>query len=73
MQTFGVHGIDHPLSARAEFDLKDATVSFFQSRLGVDPETVGFRTSGSNDVTQHAFVRQQIVRMFVLCCACISL
>ena len=55
-------GIDHPLSARAEFDLEDATVSFVQSRLQVDPATVGVRKTFTNDVTQHAFVNQQIVR-----------
>ena len=54
-------GIDHPLSARAEFDLEDATVSFVQSRLQVDPATVGVRKTFTNDVTQHAFVNQQIV------------
>ena len=56
-----MNGVDHPLSARSEFDLKDATVSFIQSRLDVQPDAIGFRTGFSNDVTQHAFVRQQIV------------
>lgn len=41
--------------------MKDATVSFIQSRLNIHPDTVGFRTGFSSDVTQHAFVRQQIV------------
>ncbi|KAH9850436.1 Fungalysin metallopeptidase-domain-containing protein [Lenzites betulinus] len=59
-ETFGVEGVPHPLSARDDFDVKDATVSFIQSRLGVQPETVGFRTSFENDVAHHAFVKQQI-------------
>lgn len=61
-QTFGVEGIAHPLSARDEFVVKDATVSFVQSRLNVHPDTVGFRTSFENDVAHHAFVKQQVVR-----------
>ena len=61
LQTFGVDGVDHPLAARAEFDLKDATVSFIESRLNVKPETVGFRSGFASDVGQHAFVRQEIV------------
>ncbi|RDX50703.1 hypothetical protein OH76DRAFT_1348486 [Lentinus brumalis] len=60
LETFGVNGVDHPLSARGEFDLKDATVSFVQSRLNVQPDTIAFRTGFSSDITQHAFVRQQI-------------
>ncbi|KAJ8481442.1 hypothetical protein ONZ51_g5966 [Trametes cubensis] len=60
LETFGVGGIDHPLSTRDEFDVKEATVSFIQSRLNVHPDTVAFRTSFANDVAQHAFVKQQI-------------
>ncbi|KAL1942280.1 hypothetical protein VTO73DRAFT_6344 [Trametes versicolor] len=59
-ETFGVEGIAHPLWARDEFDVKDATVSFVQSRLNVHPDTVGFRTSFENDVAHHAFVKQQV-------------
>ncbi|TBU26937.1 Fungalysin metallopeptidase-domain-containing protein [Dichomitus squalens] len=59
-ETFGVNGIDHPLSARDEFDLKDATVSFIQSRLNIDADSISFRTGFSSDVAQHAFIRQQI-------------
>ena len=55
-------GVDHPLSAQDEFDLQDATVAFIQSRLNVHPDAVGFRKGSISDVTQHAFVRQQIVR-----------
>ena len=65
-QTFGKDGIDHPLSARAEFDLEDATVSFVQSRLNVDPATVGVRKTFSSDITQHAFVNQHIVSSFIV-------
>ncbi|OJT07219.1 Extracellular metalloproteinase 5, partial [Trametes pubescens] len=59
-ETFGVEGIAHPLSARDEFDVKEATVSFIQSRLNVHPDTVSFRTSFENDVAHHAFVEQQV-------------
>ncbi|KAI0641703.1 Fungalysin metallopeptidase-domain-containing protein [Trametes meyenii] len=59
-ETFGVDGIDHPVSTRADFDVKDAAVSFIQSRLNVPPETVVVKASSSNDVAHHAFVNQQI-------------
>ena len=62
-QTFGVDGIDHPLSARAEFSLEDAAVSFVQSRLNVTSDVVAYRTGYSNDVVQHAYIHQQIVRL----------
>ena len=61
-QTFGVDGIDHPLSARAEFSLEDAAVSFVQSRLNVTSDVVAYRTGYANDVAQHAYIHQQIVR-----------
>ncbi|KAI0667554.1 Fungalysin metallopeptidase-domain-containing protein [Trametes maxima] len=59
-ETFGVDGIDHPISARDDFDVKDATVAFIQSRLNVQPKDITFRTSSSNDVAHHAFATQQI-------------
>ncbi|KAI0075127.1 hypothetical protein K474DRAFT_1676603 [Panus rudis PR-1116 ss-1] len=58
-ETFG-EGIDHPLSKRAEEDLKDATISFIQSHLNVNPDTISFKSGFANDVAQHGFVRQQI-------------
>ncbi|KAI0641704.1 Fungalysin metallopeptidase-domain-containing protein [Trametes meyenii] len=59
-ETFGVDGIDHPISARDDFDVKDAAVSFIQSRLNLQPEDIKFTTSSSNDIAHHAFVTQQI-------------
>ncbi|KAI0822089.1 Fungalysin metallopeptidase-domain-containing protein [Trametes gibbosa] len=59
-ETFGVDGVAHPVSTRGDFDVRDATISFVQTRLGVHSDTVGFRTSFENDVVHHAFVRQQI-------------
>ena len=62
-QTFGVSGVDHPLSVRDQFNLKDAAVSYIQSRLNVSGDAVDLRKVFTNDVTQHAFVLQQIVRI----------
>ncbi|PIL32515.1 hypothetical protein GSI_05218 [Ganoderma sinense ZZ0214-1] len=59
-QTFGIDGIDHPLSARAEFSLEEAAVSFVQSKLNVTPNAAAYRTGYSNDVAQHAYIHQQI-------------
>ena len=56
-------GVDHPLSKRGDFDIQDATVSFIESKTGFKSDGVNFRTSYSSDVTQHAYVRQQIMSM----------
>lgn len=65
-QTFG-EGIDHPLAKRAEDDLESAAISFVQSHLSVNPDTISFKSGFANDVAHHAFVRQQIVRPFSSC------
>nr|VWO94078.1 Extracellular metalloproteinase 1 (EC (Fungalysin MEP1) [Ganoderma boninense] len=57
-ETFGVDGIDHPLSARAEFSLEDAAVSFVQSKLNLTSDSAAYRTGYSNDVVQHAYINQ---------------
>ncbi len=57
-----MNGIDHPLSARAEFSLEDAALSFVQSRLNVTSDAAAYRTGYTNDVVQHAYIHQQIVR-----------
>ncbi|KAI0260276.1 Fungalysin metallopeptidase-domain-containing protein [Gloeopeniophorella convolvens] len=60
-ETFGVEGIDHPLSRRDDaFDIKDASVSFLTSKLGISKDSVNFRTSAEAQVSQHAFLQQQI-------------
>ena len=61
LQTFSVDGVDHPLSKRGDFDIRDATMSFIQSKTGFKADGVNFRTSFSSDIAQHAYVRQQIV------------
>ncbi|KAK7687007.1 hypothetical protein QCA50_009506 [Cerrena zonata] len=58
-ETFG-EGIDHPLAKRAEDDLESAAISFVQSHLSVNPDTISFKSGFANDVAHHAFVRQQI-------------
>ncbi|KAI0785688.1 Fungalysin metallopeptidase-domain-containing protein [Abortiporus biennis] len=58
-ETFG-EGIDHPLAKRAADDLKSAAISFVQSKLGVSADSISFKSGFSNDVAQHAFVKQQI-------------
>ena len=59
---FGVDGIDHPLSARAEFSLEDAAMSFVRSKLNITSDVAAFRTGYSNDIVQHAYIHQNIVR-----------
>nr|VWO99013.1 Extracellular metalloproteinase 4 (EC (Fungalysin MEP4) [Ganoderma boninense] len=59
-ETFDVDGIEHPVSARGEFSLEDAAVSFVQSRLNITSAAAAFRTGYANDVVQHAYIHQQI-------------
>ncbi|KAI9442787.1 hypothetical protein BJY52DRAFT_1420949, partial [Lactarius psammicola] len=58
---FGVEGLDHPLARRAgNFDIKTASVSFLASKLGIQQNDIQFRTSAKAEVSQHAFLKQQI-------------
>ncbi|KAI9453869.1 Fungalysin metallopeptidase-domain-containing protein [Lactarius psammicola] len=58
---FGVEGLDHPLARRAgNFDIKAASVSFLASKLGIQQNDIEFRTSAKAEVSQHAFLKQQI-------------
>ena len=61
-QIFGAEGLDHPLSARAEFSLEDAAMSFVQSKLNITSDGAAYRTGYASDVGQHAYIHQQIVR-----------
>ncbi|KDR76592.1 hypothetical protein GALMADRAFT_67220 [Galerina marginata CBS 339.88] len=51
-------GIDHPLSKRAKFSLKDAAIAFVGSRLSKSPASVAFKSGFAGDVSQHAFLTQ---------------
>ena len=54
-------GVEHPLSKRDGFDIKDATVAFAELKTGVNSENIHFRVSSDSDIAQHAYLRQQIV------------
>jgi len=57
-ETFGA-GIDHPLQARADEDLRQSAISFVSQRLSIDPSTVNLRTQADTETTTHAFLVQQ--------------
>ena len=60
LQTFGA-GIDHPLAKRADESLEDAAVSFVHSRLGLNTDSVTYKSGYSGEVAKHAFVKQTFV------------
>lgn len=63
-QTFD-QGIDHPLSKRdVPATPKDAALSFLASRLGVDSESLSYRTGYSGEAAHHVYVKQKIVSQF---------
>ncbi|PPQ79236.1 hypothetical protein CVT24_007530 [Panaeolus cyanescens] len=51
-------GIDHPLSKRDVFSLKDAAIAFAGSRLSMDHSAITFRSGFEGDVAHHAFLKQ---------------
>jgi extracellular elastinolytic metalloproteinase len=56
-EPFGA-GIDHPMRQHASEDIKSAAISFAQSHLGLDDNTVEFQSGFSSDTTQHAYLNQ---------------
>lgn len=65
LQTFGA-GVDHPLSKRDNPDLKESAISFLQSHLGVNPETISYKSGYSGETARHVYVKQTHVRVFLL-------
>ncbi|KDR76559.1 hypothetical protein GALMADRAFT_246955 [Galerina marginata CBS 339.88] len=51
-------GIDHPLSARADWNLKDAALAFVGSHLSLDQGSISFKSGFSGQAALHAYVKQ---------------
>ncbi|CAA7257401.1 unnamed protein product [Cyclocybe aegerita] len=56
-EAFG-SGIDHPLSRRQRFDIKDAAKAFVCSRLSVRPAAVSFRSAYTGDKIHYTYLKQ---------------
>ncbi|KAJ3513999.1 hypothetical protein NLJ89_g2624 [Agrocybe chaxingu] len=56
-EAFG-SGIDHPLSKRQRFDIKDAAKAFICSRLSVRPAAVSFKSGYTGDKTHYTYLKQ---------------
>ncbi|KAJ7683040.1 hypothetical protein B0H14DRAFT_2655054 [Mycena olivaceomarginata] len=67
LKTFG-DGIEHPLRKRAEASIEDRALAFIQAHLDVQADAVSFKCSCAGEVSDHVFVHQAIVRMFLLSC-----
>jgi extracellular elastinolytic metalloproteinase len=65
LQTFGA-GVDHPLSKRDDADIEESAISFLQSHLGVDPETISYKSGYSGETAKHVYVGQTQVRISLL-------
>jgi len=64
LQTFGT-GIDQP-GARSQGGLQASAVSFVQSRLGVDSNSISYNAGYSADAGQYAYVKQYHVCILIL-------
>ncbi|KAF4616615.1 hypothetical protein D9613_008897 [Agrocybe pediades] len=51
-------GIDHPLSKRADFTLKDAALEFVKSHLSLDSGAITFKSGFSGESAKHAYIKQ---------------
>jgi extracellular elastinolytic metalloproteinase len=60
-ETFGA-GIDHGISKRADASLEERALAFMQAHLGVPAEAVAFGSGFASEFSDHAFLRQVIVR-----------
>ncbi|KAJ3514000.1 hypothetical protein NLJ89_g2625 [Agrocybe chaxingu] len=56
-QTFDT-GIDHPLSKRADFDLKDSAIAFVGSRLSLDSSAIRYKSGFAGQASSNAFLKQ---------------
>ncbi|CAA7257402.1 unnamed protein product [Cyclocybe aegerita] len=51
-------GIDHPLSKRADFDLKDSAIAFVGSRLSLDSSAIKYKSGFAGQASSNAFLKQ---------------
>ena len=63
VQTYGTDGLDHPLAKRDNFDIQSAAKAFVSSKLNVTADNVHYNTGYSADVSHHAYIKQQAVRI----------
>ncbi|KAG8743260.1 hypothetical protein FRC10_012304 [Ceratobasidium sp. 414] len=61
-ETYGVDGVDHPLTKRGIKDASSvaAAKSFLESKLGVSADAVGHRSGSRSDIAEHEYFRQQL-------------
>lgn len=64
-QTFG-KSADRPVHKRAGDDLKGDAIAFVESHLKLGPDSVAFKSGYVNDIAKHAYLKQVIVRIFLL-------
>ncbi|KAF9008256.1 Fungalysin metallopeptidase-domain-containing protein [Cyathus striatus] len=57
-ETFGVDGLDHPLSKRADPSIEESTLAFLESYLNIDASDVKYKSGYSGEVTKQAYVKQ---------------
>lgn len=62
-ETYGVEGVDHPLTKRGIKDAGSAAAAkaFLESKLGVSADALSHRSGSSSDVADHEYFHQQLV------------
>lgn len=63
IQTYGVEGVEHPLSKRGIFDFSpaDAAKSFLEGKLGVKADALSRKSGHSSDIASFEYFRQTYV------------
>ncbi|QRV97451.1 extracellular metalloproteinase MEP [Ceratobasidium sp. AG-Ba] len=61
-ETYGVDGVDHPLTKRGIKDAGSAAAAkaFLESKLGVAADALAHRSGSSSDVANHEYFHQQL-------------
>ncbi|KAG8706859.1 hypothetical protein FRC08_000825 [Ceratobasidium sp. 394] len=61
-ETYGVEGVDHPLTKRGIEDANSATAAkaFLESKLGVSVDALAHKSGSSSDIAEHEYFHQQL-------------
>ncbi|KAG8743262.1 hypothetical protein FRC10_012306 [Ceratobasidium sp. 414] len=61
-ETYGVGGVDHPLTKRGIKDANStaAAKSFLESKLGVPVDALAHKSGSNSDITEHEYFHQQL-------------
>lgn len=65
-ETYGVKGVDHPLTKRGiTGTTEDAAKAFLEDKLSVTPDSISQKSAHTSDAVSHTYFKQKLVRIVV--------